>query len=67
VNGPGIVLNSFFTVFILGPLLLAAAAVELKLIEEPELEKRLGDDYIKYWQQTPMFFPGLCRRQKKEK
>ena len=32
---------------------------ELKSIEEPELAKRLGEDYIKYRKRTPMFFPNL--------
>lgn len=31
---------------------------ELKNIEEPELIKRLGEDYIEYRKQTPMFIPG---------
>ena len=31
---------------------------ELKEIEEPELMKRLGDEYIVYRRQTPMFIPG---------
>jgi protein-S-isoprenylcysteine O-methyltransferase Ste14 len=30
----------------------------IKKIEEPELVKRFGTDYIKYKEQTPMFFPG---------
>jgi len=34
---------------------------ELKAIEEPELIKRLGDEYIEYRRQTPMFIPGLGR------
>jgi protein-S-isoprenylcysteine O-methyltransferase Ste14 len=32
---------------------------ELKAIEEPELTKRLGQDYIEYRKKTPMFFPSL--------
>jgi hypothetical protein len=29
------------------------------IIEEPELLKRLGKDYIAYCQQTPMFLPTM--------
>ncbi len=32
---------------------------ELKKVEEPELEKRLGKDYREYKKQVPMFFPRL--------
>ena len=34
---------------------------ELKEIEEPELVKRFGDEYVEYRRRTPMFFPGLGR------
>ena len=30
-------------------------------IEEPELVKRFGDEYIEYRRRTPMFIPGLAR------
>jgi protein-S-isoprenylcysteine O-methyltransferase Ste14 len=33
--------------------------MSLKAIEEPELLKRLGEDYIEYRERTPMFFSGL--------
>jgi protein-S-isoprenylcysteine O-methyltransferase Ste14 len=33
--------------------------MSLKAIEEPELLKRLGEDYIEYRERTPMFFPGF--------
>jgi len=37
---------------------------ELKKIEEPELIKRIGDEYIEYRRQTPMFIPGHRPRSK---
>lgn len=33
--------------------------VELKKIEEPELAKRLGKEYLEYKKVTPMFIPKL--------
>ena len=38
--------------------------LELKEIEEPELMKRLGGEYIEYRRQTPMFIPGHRSRSK---
>jgi protein-S-isoprenylcysteine O-methyltransferase Ste14 len=37
---------------------------ELKAIEEPELEKRLGKDYVEYKKRVPMFFPWMKVRTK---
>jgi protein-S-isoprenylcysteine O-methyltransferase Ste14 len=31
--------------------------IELKAIEEPELEMRLGEAYREYKKRVPMFFP----------
>jgi len=45
--------------FAFTPLFIYINFWELKSIEEPELEKRLGEDYIKYRKRTPMFFPNL--------
>ncbi len=33
--------------------------LELKYIEEPELEKRLGQPYVAYKKRVPMFLPRL--------
>ena len=35
--------------------------IELKIIEEPELEKRLGKEYLEYKKRTPMFIPHLSK------
>ena len=50
-------LVSFFT-----PLFVLINVWELKQIEEPELMKRLGDAYVEYRMQTPMFLPGFRPR-----
>jgi protein-S-isoprenylcysteine O-methyltransferase Ste14 len=43
----------FFLLFGFGVLLESVSLLE------PELEKRLGADYIEYRKRTPMFFPGF--------
>lgn len=37
---------------------------ELENIEEPELVKRLGDEYVEYRARTPMFLPRLPPRRR---
>jgi protein-S-isoprenylcysteine O-methyltransferase Ste14 len=54
--------NSFSMVFLFTPVFIVLNAVEIKMIEEPELEKRLGKEYVEYKKRTPMFFPGIFRR-----
>ena len=57
--GFGILFNSISLVFIFTPIFILLNFLELKTIEEPELEKRLGKDYSKYKKRVPMFFPRL--------
>ncbi len=64
--GLGILLRSVSLVFIFTPLFALANALELKAIEEPELAKRLGEDYIKYKNSTPMFIPRLRAKSKQK-
>ena len=56
--GVGFCINSVSLVFIFTPLFVLVNVWELKEIEEPELMKRLSDEYIEYRRQTPMFIPG---------
>ena len=60
--GVGFGVNSVSLVFFFAPLFVLINVWELKQIEEPELTKRLGDDYIEYRRQTPMFIPGFRPR-----
>jgi protein-S-isoprenylcysteine O-methyltransferase Ste14 len=60
--GVGFFINSFSLVFFFAPLFVLVNVWELKEIEEPELIKRLGDEYIEYRIQTPMFIPGCKPR-----
>jgi protein-S-isoprenylcysteine O-methyltransferase Ste14 len=62
--GIGFIVNSVSLVFLFTPLYVLINVWELKKIEEPELIKRLGDEYIEYRRQTPMFIPG-CRTRSK--
>lgn len=60
--GAGLVLGSWSLVFGLTPLMAVGAWIELKLVEEPELQRRLGAAYSEYRQRVPMFVPRLARR-----
>ncbi|MFH1852213.1 MAG: isoprenylcysteine carboxylmethyltransferase family protein [Candidatus Neomarinimicrobiota bacterium] len=62
--GVGFGVNSVSLVFFFTPLFILINVWELKQIEEPELMKRLGDEYIEYRSQTPMFLPGFRPRTK---
>lgn len=55
--GIGFLLQSFSLVIIYTPLFMVIAFLEFKMIEEPELEKRLGSSFLEYRKNVPMFFP----------
>jgi protein-S-isoprenylcysteine O-methyltransferase Ste14 len=59
--GFGVLLGSASLLVVFTPLFILINVWELKVIEEPELIKRLGEDYIEYRKRTPMFFPRLRR------
>jgi len=56
--GIGFAIVSVSLVLIFLPLYVLANIWELKEIEEPELIRRLGEDYLAYRKRTPMFVPG---------
>ena len=62
IFGFGILCNSLSLAFIITPLFIFLNFIELKKIEEPELEKRLGEEYIEYKKRVPMFFPWGKRK-----
>lgn len=62
ILGVGIGLNSILISCALTPLIVLLMTAEIKLIEEPELEKRLGGPYLAYKRTTPMFFPRPWKR-----
>ena len=60
--GIGFAIKSLSLVLIFTPLYVLANLWELKAIEEPELLRRLGEDYRAYRERTPMFLPGVRLR-----
>jgi protein-S-isoprenylcysteine O-methyltransferase Ste14 len=60
--GIGFGINSVSLVLFFVPLYVLINFWELKHIEEPELIKRLGEEYVEYRGKTPMFIPGLRPR-----
>jgi len=62
--GVGFGVNSVSLVFFFTPLYVLINVWELKKIEEPELVKRLGDEYVQFRRQTPMFIPWFRLRSK---
>jgi protein-S-isoprenylcysteine O-methyltransferase Ste14 len=63
--GIGALLGSASLLVVITPLFILMNFWELKAIEEPELTKRLGQDYVEYRNATPMFFPDLKKIFKK--
>ncbi len=53
----GIALNSFSFCFILVPLLLAGSLVEKVVRQEPQLVEVFGEEYLRYRDEVPLFFP----------
>jgi protein-S-isoprenylcysteine O-methyltransferase Ste14 len=64
--GLGILFNSISLVFIFTSLFIFVNVLELKAIEEPELEKRFGKEYLEYKKRVPMFIPRLKVKTKNE-
>jgi protein-S-isoprenylcysteine O-methyltransferase Ste14 len=60
--GIGLFLQSASIVFIWTPLYILAHIIELKKVEEPELELRFGAAYAEYKRTVPMFIPRPWRR-----
>lgn len=57
--GLGFGCNSASLVCFFTPLYVWINVWELKRIEEPELVKRLGEEYVEYRRRTPMFIPRV--------
>jgi len=55
--GVGLLLNSISLIFILTPLFILLNILYLKAIEEKEMGKKFGQQYLKYKESVPMFIP----------
>jgi len=55
--GLGFLFHSVSLVFVGTPVLALVTLMEVKLVEEPELERRLGATYNKYKADVPMLIP----------
>ncbi len=55
--GAGFLFGSALSVLVFTPLYIILHYLELKHVEEPELEMRLGNAYVDYKNKVPMFFP----------
>lgn len=60
--GAGILLRSPSAVFLWTPAYVVLHVLELKWVEEPDLEERFGEAYRAYRAAVPMFMPRLWRR-----
>ena len=61
VMGVGFLAGSLSIVCVWTPVFVLANAIEVKLVEEPELERRLGEGYTEYKRRVPMFIPRAPR------
>ena len=59
IFGVGVLFGSASLLVVFTPLFIFINFWDFKSIEEPELDKRLGEEYIEYRERTTMFFPGL--------
>jgi protein-S-isoprenylcysteine O-methyltransferase Ste14 len=59
--GLGFFIHSLSMVLFWTPAYILAHVVELKRVEEPELERRFGDTYTRYKDTVPMFLPRPWR------
>jgi protein-S-isoprenylcysteine O-methyltransferase Ste14 len=60
--GIGFLLHSVSMIIIWMPAFVIFNVLEVKFIEEPELERRFGESYNEYRRQVPMFGPRRSRQ-----
>ena len=60
--GLGILLGSLSLIFIFTPLFVAINVFYIKAIEEKEMEKKFGREYLEYKKRVPMFFPWFKKK-----
>ena len=57
--GLGLLLGSLSLIFVFTPIFILINVLYLKAIEEKEMEKKFGKQYVEYKKRVPMFFPKL--------
>ena len=57
--GLGFFLHSVSIVVLWTPVFVLLNVIELKMVEEPELERRFGTSYREYKRRVPMFVPRV--------
>ena len=57
--GLGILFGSLSLIFIFTPLFILINVLYLKAIEEKEMEKKFGREYLEYKKKVPMFIPKI--------
>lgn len=62
--GLGFILHSVAIVLLWTPAYILFHAIELKMVEEPELERRFGASYADYKCRVPMFLPRPRHRRR---
>ncbi|MBM4446473.1 MAG: isoprenylcysteine carboxylmethyltransferase family protein [Chloroflexi bacterium] len=61
--GLGVLLGSLSLIFIFTPLFIVINVLYIKAIEEKEMEKKFGREYLEYKKRVPMFIPWLKKRE----
>jgi protein-S-isoprenylcysteine O-methyltransferase Ste14 len=61
--GLGILFSSLSLIFIFTPLFIVLNVLYLKAVEEKELEKKFGEEYLEYKKRVPMFIPKFRKRE----
>jgi len=60
--GIGLLLNSISLIFIFNPIFILLNILYLKAVEEREMEKKFGQEYLKYKENVPMFIPRFRKK-----
>ena len=60
--GLGVLFGSLSLILIFTPLFIVLNVLYVKAVEEKEMEKKFGEEYVAYKKKVPMFIPGLKTR-----
>jgi len=60
--GLGVLFGSLSLILIFTPLFILLNVLYVKAVEEKEMEKKFGEEYLEYKKRVPMFIPRLKKR-----